>query len=485
MAFDRTDCQIILFTSIYFFCSEASALPSGKILTSESFDNLCVGSMRGAAAVDPDRLAAELVGRASITFELLDGANSSGTKDGVVGLVSDRNTPSEPAFAVRQLLLDPGTGANVSGVQSFGPAVDYRSAKIVQAMDALQESIEKFALEINQGSKINDGNIVYRIVEADGQEVDLSNDIFPDRLFIVDPTLIIVCERSAAGGITPQSGALSETTPQEAKWSPANLLRLRGDVASLVVPQKDLADSEPARIGVLKDYEADSRTITLDGVVGIALQHPDGDWQAIPFLSYQRTETDGDSDDINALKPGVVASWAWSSTEAALRAVLEGSYLYDIEQDARVGNLVFNVDPAIATSVGPLFGGYLTPVGPLRFRPELRLTAKSGWIFEEGNDGSEFQGSQSFAGLGGILSLQARLDYGQPWSDFQISAGLENLRVVAGDLDRNDIKRWTAGLSYAPKNFPYLGLGFNVADGDNPDTLQREKYYRIGVDLRY
>lgn len=459
------------------------------VLTSANFERLCVGSFRGSSAVAPDVLALALASRAPGVLEYLDGASASGARNGAIDLVTDRNTPSEPAFAVRRLVLDPTLGGSGAGEQPFGPAVDYSSESVRQASDALQYSIGEMIFEINKENKIQDDSIIYRIVDAQGQPIKLSSgesiNIHIRDIFVPDPTVIILCERASPTGGSSSPVGEPASTAQPAKQTVLDLIRLRGDVPSLLVAQRDLADAVPAQVGLFKDFEADTRTVTLNGVLGVSLQHPDGDWQMIPYLSYQRTETDGDDDDINAVTPGLVGSYAWSSAAAALRVSLAGSYLIDIEQAARVGNVTLSADPTWQTAVGPLFGGYLTPLGPIRFRPELRLTARSGWIFDEGNERSEFLGAQSYAGLGGIIGVQARLDYGQPWSDFLFSAGLEDLRIVAGDIDRNDVKRWTAGLQYAPKNFPYIGLGFNYSNGDNPETFQSEDYYRVGVDLRY
>jgi hypothetical protein len=183
----------------------------------------------------------------------------------------------------------------------------------------------------------------------------------------------------------------------------------------------------------------------------------------------------------------------------ALHSRLETTYIADLEEDASQGKLRFYVDPAFAlrrsstgtaqrsppNDPGPgiLFGSYLRPIGPLQVRPELTIIGDVSLVFDDG-DNEQLAGADAYAGIGGLVSLRARLNLGQPISDFELEGGVRYLRLF-GDIEQTLADRWFASLTYSPQNLPYLGVGLTYNSGQNDDTFQKIEFYGLNVSLRY
>jgi hypothetical protein len=276
----------------------------------------------------------------------------------------------------------------------------------------------------------------------------------------------------------------------------SSAFRLRGKIVELAVPvgrPEDLLRLDPADVSFRRDEEASVDTISLDGVAGIEFRRGFGAWRALPFVAYQRTEVDDpEAEDVHVLTPGLFFDrrglYAFKSSDdrdlLRLDTSFEGSVPLDLEQDSRRARGRANITPTIRTPCGFLFGEELSCTGPLILRPEFTLITEVAWVFASG-DSEELADADNYLGFGGDLSLTLRLPVVQELYGLSLKAGIRDLRLVAGDADIDDVRRWYCSLLFSPPAVPNIALELAYENGDNPETLQNEEFYKLALGIRF
>jgi hypothetical protein len=451
---------------------------AAAVLTADNEIPLCTTSHQGKPAVDKDALAYAIVDEAG-AGRYLDGSNPTGLRDGAIQLRTAGGVQSEPVYVV----LNFGTKAVPAENQPFGPNVDLRTDKrALQARDAIAKIMGELIFLTTNGSVAAGPELTYRIerrmvVGAPTAEIEWANPVL---LFRDDPPLVIICETQ-----------LPPPTPAERPQRPsigisaANVIRLRGTVKDLTIKVDDLRSAKPAFVTYQRDGEANTETFGLNAVLGVRVGDKAGVFDAIPFISYENRSVTGSKGDIEKLSPGLLFGYRIERPDFAIHARLETSLIEDLQFDARQGKLRVYIDPAFAlgSGRGVLFGSYLTPIGPLQWRPDLTLIGDASHIYDKGTNPA-LDGASDYLGLGGELSLRARLDLGQPISDFVLHVGVRDLQLF-GDIRKHEARRWFSILEYAPANFPYLGIGLSFSKGENDDTFQDEEIYGLNFTVRY
>ncbi len=452
-----------------------------ETLTDANRTQLCTRIYSGQAAVDQDALALLIVTKAGATM-LLDGANSGGTRDGAIQLVSTSASMSEPVYAV----VNAGRISPAAANRPFGPNVDLGvNEAAATARGTIAQELAELASLMDTNVHVS-GSVTYRLVRplTVGSRLARAEAANPLSLF-VGAGLVITCETEPVP--IAEGGTTVTPTPSLTPSSSSIALQpvLRGSVKDLAIASNDLKDAEAATIAFSEDRIAQTTTFELDAVAGLRIGPKSGAFELIPYLSYERKAITGDEGDIETLSPGLVAAWHYRTPEFGFDARMEGSFIDDMEQGSHQGKIRLYVDPAIwlGREVGTLFGGNLQVFGPLLLRPKLTLIADASKVWRAGTS-EELADADDYWGFGGDLSLRARLNMGSPISDFVLTGGVRHLEL-RGDIGLRHARRWYSSLEFAPDTFPFLGLALEFNDGRNDDTFQREDTYSLALRLRY
>jgi hypothetical protein len=321
-----------------------------------------------------------------------------------------------------------------------------------------------------------------KVIGAPTKENEWAN---PELLFRDDPPLVIVCE-SKNETSSPSVAAAENPQNPSVGTSILKKFRLRGTAKDLTIKSEDLASANAATISYQRDGEAKTDTFGLKGVIGLDLPYKDGAFDTIPFISYEKHSVTGGKADIEKLQLGLLFGYKIENSKYAIHTKLEPSLIQDLKCDSRQGKLRVYVDPAFAlgSGQGVLFGSYLRPFSPLQLqlRPELTLIGDVSHIFDTGTNPALTAASEYF-GLGGELSLSARLNLGQPISDFVFNVGVRYLPLF-GNINKQEARRWFSTLGYSPKNSPF-GISLKFSKGENDDTFQQEEIYSLNFTVRY
>lgn len=456
---------------------------TAEVFSLDNETQLCIASYQGKRAVDKDALAYVIVTEAGAGL-YLDGSNPTGLRDRSIQLRTSDGIPSEPLYAI----LHAATNAAPEENQPFGPNVNLRTdQRALQARDAISNVMREQLFRITtQGPIIKGPKLTYRVerrtvVGGPTARTDWDN---PELLFRANPPLVIVCD---SGEEVSQPSPPTPEKAQSSSVSPflAEAIRLRGTVKDLTINADSLSSAKPASIGYERDGEAKTNTFGLNGVLGVRFGDNAGVFDVLPFISYENRSVTGSEGDIEKLSPGLLFGYKIERPDFAIHARLETSLIEDIRQDARQGKIRLYVDPAFAlgSGQGVLFGSNLKAIGPLVWRPDLTLIVDGSHVYDKGTS-TALAGANDYFGLGGELSLRARLNLGQPISAFVLQGGVRGLKLM-GDIHKNDTQRWFASLDYAPESFPYFGISLSFTKGENDDTFQDEEIYSLNFTFRY
>lgn|GEM_PF-6810519 len=451
-----------------------------EVLTEDNRALLCTRTYSGRPAVNLDTLALLIATKADATM-LLDGANAGGVRDGAIQLVSMGTSLSEPIYAV----VNAGRISPPHANRPFGPDIDLKTNETAaRARNAIAQELAELASLMETNVQVS-GSVVYRVMRplTVGSRLTRADAANPLSLF-VGAGLVIACEVDPVQIVDAGAGN-REQDPVPSSGGIALRPVLRGSVKDLAIASDDLKDAEAATIAYSEDRIAQTSTFELDAVAGLRIGSNSGSFELIPYLSYERKAITGDDGDIETLSPGLMAAWHYRTPEFGFDARLEASFIDDIEQRSHQGKVRLYVDPAIwlGQDVGTLFGGNLHIFSPLLLRPKLTLIVDASKVWRAGTN-DELSNAKDYWGVGGDLSLRARLNVGSPVSDFVLTGGMRYLKLQ-GDIDLRQAHRWYGSLEFAPNNFPFVGLALEFNDGRNDDTFQREDTYSLALRLRY
>jgi len=427
------------------------------ILSEATKANLCTRTYGGVSAVDPDKLAFEIVKVAGAT-EYLDRANDAGVEDGVINLRSVGGRQSDAAYMVTR------TG---------NPAFKDVSAALAQA---LVNEVLPVLDPKRDGLKVSE-TLTYRAVRRDGLAVVRNPSV--DRVFEEDAPYVILCqEKKTAEDAEPTPDTRPGERPRVAA---ARIpLRIRGAVPDLTVSLKDIKAAKPATIGFDKDEVADKSTFAVKGVAGLHFGDKHGVYDAIPYLAYERKRVTG-AGDIEKISPGLLLGYRIETYDYSVHSRLEASYVFDEEQDAEQGKLRLYISPAfrLGESGGTLFGTPLKGLGDLRLRPDLTLIGDASTVPDAGTS-TELAGVDDYYGLGGELSL--RLGH-VAVPNFTLKLGVRYLELF-GEIGADNATRYYGALEYSPASTPF-GIALTFSEGENDDTFQREDKFGLSLTVRY
>lgn len=478
---------------------------SAEILRSVNARILCVAEHDGDPVVDRDRLAVAITSVAGASY-FLDGAGDSGmpngTPDGVIKRISSTEELSEPAYAVYHSGRIHPDEAN----RPFGPDVPLLKADgTLDAHNAIVAMLGELG-DLVAGEPVRSGpNLTYRIVQRpQAQPTPVAEELTdPRSIFRLDPPLIIACDFSDVG--SADISTVSDTEAATASLPEA--FRLRGDVKDLHEARSSrggFGAGKPAQLSFISDDEKGVDAIGVNAVVGWNFSDKSGRFGLIPFLSFESQKIESrnnNDDDIFKISPGVLFNHYFEGWFGSVHSRLEASWIADIEHESDQAKLRFYIDPAfrLATprprgvgeprrspaELGPgiLFGSELAPIGPFVFRPDLTFIGDISWVIDEG-DNRKLRDADEYAGFGGEFSLGVRLHTEGILDTFLLTSGVRDLRLF-GSIDQQDARHWFATLEYQPPELPYLGIGMDYVNGDNPDTLQKEDRLKLSFSLRF
>jgi hypothetical protein len=454
--------------------SIASADPAA-IFTDDNYAELCTDTYRGLKIVNLDALANRITTNAG-ALPYLDGANSSGVKDGAIQMRSTNGRLSEPMYAV----------VNIDGA-TFGPRPEVSgNPNAVKARDDIRHSLTNQVSQVLQNGEIRGENYRYHIGEiATGvtppSKSDRGHFLY---LFQDPPHAAIFCEDISKPNPKPQRGSdPNDPRTSEISSGPDSDFKLRGTVKDLSVSTKSLSDAKAATFTAEKDGVADDKIFGINGVAAVSIYKDDDGWEILPFISYENRSSRSHQGDIEKVSPGLLLSHLYTTRNFGIQSRLEGSYLADKHQDSEQAKFRLYLDPSFSTKYGILFGSYLKTFGALQLRPDLTLIGDYSRVIDDGTN-ADLANAESYFGLGGELSVRTRLDMGRPISDFVLQAGIRELRLF-GEIRENETRRLFGKLAYSPEDFPYLGVALSFEKGDNDDTFQEERVYGLRVEVRY
>ena len=435
----------------------SSTAAAAQVLVEGAAPRLCVDDR-----VAPGRLALALIGEARASaFAATSNAGGTSPED---------LTEAEAMNVVRALERDvfqPGQGP-------FGPRIELSEDKA--AAEAWQRLSRLATVELGGltlGPKV-DGGATYRLVlRGSSTRVETYN---PVRLFDPRPVYEIRCEATSPGLPNSSQGARPVTPILPVETYPPSW-RVRGAASDLHLWTTDLSAIKAATIGFSRDETADTETINVNGVVGLAFETDDLVWSTIPFVSWQYKEVTG-TGDIDKFSPGVLLAHRAEQPGWGLHSRWEVAYLIDREQSSEQIKSRLYLDPTFRTPAGYLFGDWLVKNAPIRIRPEFTAIGDVTEVRDPGTSPLLVDGG-SYHGLG----FDLRFLFDVPSIDgLSLLVGRRHL-WLSGDLDLDEAARWHGKLEYKFKTSP-IGIALTFSEGRNDDTFQEEDTTAVELTFR-
>lgn len=318
----------------------------------------------------------------------------------------------------------------------------------------------------------------------------LGSDI-AERFFREEADVQILCTQPAASA--PQSETVRDVR-----------FRLRGDASDLTATFDGEATNggkdaykaaSSAEVSLTRNEASDKRSIEAKAVVGYAFGgfSDDGFDQIIPYLGYRgsRTAAKGATERISLAQVGVLYNW-WRRVyglEPIYSIEIDAAPVatFDREQDAEVFSLKAEATPGLAFG-NFIFGQFNDVFGSasegswLLVYPDLRILAEANQVADAGRNPNLSQ-DDSFFGLGVNPRLQARLSTNTLLDRATVTAEYRYLGMISGVV--RETERWSLGLNFRLDQAGDFNLSVNYVDGENPDSLQFEKFWGVKLGVKF
>jgi hypothetical protein len=454
------------------FCCSAGAQaadplgPISSIFTPDNVEALCLTTE--PRVVSRYALAEMIVHAVNVPLDLLKTANPDGRPIAVAA-----DSPIPPANYIHYVSSDTPFGDN--------PSLYSKEMKVAYDQQRLARAFLQTWLDLNAEKK----KPIFKVVST------RPGPVYVQDLFAENSPVQIVCvtDEKKPGPPGQQHTSAQQQMPAR-DWS-ANLI-VRKSVTDIVIPANKIAKANAAIFSYSENNVDDSKSYTIDGLIGItiagtgadraeraAVANQSGDYlphywfKLTPYLygkRYNRTPDSATNQDIDFVQPGLVGSLTWVSANGGFAFDLQGdgSHTQDIAQDASFYNSSLLFSPSFQIGHTTLFNAPLF-LGPIGLRPNVGLALREYYI-EDAGTSPQLQSKTSFTSYGVDAELKmfliTKMKYLSALEGRVRYLYLENTNGVV------TVPRFEAGLSASPPGLQNVTLDLEYVDGRDQTTLQ-------------
>lgn len=274
---------------------------------------------------------------------------------------------------------------------------------------------------------------------------------------------------------------------------------VRKGVADIKAKSDDISKVNPATLSYARDDVAKTRTLTGEGLVGVAFTGSAADdkksapgsapyWYSIvPYVYTKQFDVEPNSNskkDISYVMPGIAGNLILVTPDlrTSLAIQLDASTTIDDKQDSLQSIATLRLAPGFTIGNMPVLRAPLPLVGNLALYPEVAGVFRQFLIHDAGTN-PDLVGKTSFSSVGfDATTLLYWTDTSTVLSTFVLKAGYI-YRDSSGTTP--DVIRRTAGLSVAPFGNKNVTVELDYAHGRDENTFQLEQRWSAGLGIRY